>query len=273
LVVTIGVLCFQSLMDERRKLRAQYNPAVRSAAAKMELGRLTTRIGTERTQRMDPLGIFVADELSPFGHSDSPDPVTEAERELSEIIAGLPKEPDAYYHRARARFLLGRIDEAHADLDEALSADEGFAPARILEASILRVRGRRTAADRALDPAIQSGSRWARALASAHEAVMELRWSDAATEYTTAIEEQIHQPEVYAGAWAEMHLQRRLALIRAQEYRAAIEDFVIARDRWPEALLPALLTAEAYCHDDATEEAERVLSRFHDQARVPPLRR
>jgi len=64
-----------------------------------------------------------------------------------EPVDGFKLRPDAYYHRARAYILLGRDDEALADVDHAIELNAGFVPARILKSALLRKGGQPKAAD------------------------------------------------------------------------------------------------------------------------------
>ncbi len=101
---------------------------------------------------------------------------------LLRAIASFPGMPDAHYHRARELILLGQEGEALKALDDALQADRGFVPARVLRAMLQAKpvnRGEARSAD-APPPASSIEEVWRTAFLS----VSEHRWKEAAEAYS-----------------------------------------------------------------------------------------
>jgi serine/threonine protein kinase/Flp pilus assembly protein TadD len=269
LIVSLGWV----LADNSRKARLQriasYEPLVLRAVMKMQHGRLARAAEPAERPGARPDDAFFDFEFQTLGEDSALDPVDEAVRELEEATAMLPERPDAHFHRARGLLILGRSDEALDALARVLDVDPGFVPASILRAAILERRGEPGRARAEIERASSSAAKgWAEVWVSAHLAMAERRWSDAAKAYGIIIDAESAGHDPYLGSSAETRLGRGVARLETSDFAGAIEDFVAARTLWPDSMEPELLLGKAYLLEGRKEKAEETFQRLLGRARI-----
>ncbi len=193
-------------------------------------------------------------------------PLQSAVLELGEVIASVPDKPDAWFHRARGRYLLGDFKEALADLDGALRASPSFVPAWMLQAAIHDLRGEKEAARRHRERASSVDGVWQRAWLSARQALAEKRWEDAARSHGELVRLGSEGQEPHIGAAIESCLGRAGALLELKDTTGALQHIAVARYLWPASVEPALLEGKALWLAGEVEKAAQVFLRTYEAA-------
>lgn len=160
----------------------------------------------------------------------------EAEELLTKAINYCPRQPDAYWHRCRLRFLLGKEIEAIEDLNEVIRLSPDHAPALFLKASVLRAKGKDKEFRKMYSKAEKSAAvrdswqyKWLKAQRAMQAGDMRL----ATIAYPDAIDVN---PEPYIGWSFELRHQLGIALHGAGDHFGAIGELAICRNRWSKAL-------------------------------------
>jgi len=266
LLLVIGWLAWSQGRERRLRALADYPPAVLRALEKLQAGSLCLRAESGDLLSIDPRGrVFGGPWVHGLSGQTMP-PLEAAVRELGDAIALVPNKPDAWYHRARGRYLLADLDGALADLDRALRASPSFVPASMLQGAIHDLRGEKDTARQRREKALSVGSGWQQAWLSAREAMAEKRWEDAAKAFGDLIHLGAVGEEPYIGATIESCLARAGAMLELKETIGALQHIAVARYLWPASVEPALLEGKAFWLLGDVEKAEAVFQRTYDEA-------
>jgi serine/threonine protein kinase/predicted Zn-dependent protease len=266
LLFAVFLLAARSREEARRRLETEYGPRVLAAVMKLEQCDLTRKSDAGES----PLAVGALNEiLAEVGI----DPLSAAIAELGEAAAALPRRPEAYYHRARALRIQKRLDEALADLARVAAIDPNFVPAIVLEAAIREKRGELEAGARLRERAREvAKDGWKKAWLRAQDALQSGHWAEADQAFGEIIAIEAPGGEAYLGASFLTRLGRGRARLEARACVAALDDFAVLHDRWPEALEPVLLKGLAYHFiPGLRDEAEALFTSLHEEA--PPDRK
>jgi tetratricopeptide (TPR) repeat protein len=182
---------------------------------------------------------------------------------LAGAVRSLPRRPEAYYQRARVLLQADRVPEARAELAQSKLRDPGFAPAVALARAL--EKNAEIAAARELAAAEERP--WVDAWREAHAAFADGRWEVARAAYERLLAlEPAQCGERYLGSAAEELLGHGLACLAMGDYLAALQDFTVARFKWPDAAEPLLLSGATFLHLDKPELAKAEFAKL----RTPP---
>lgn len=243
LAVTVGLCC----KDYHEAQVALYREKVREGVLKLGGGQISGNLKAWEFTEVTPLHWSRQSDIFSCLTLANLDPARGALEVLSEAVDIFPGRLDAYYHRARGHLLRGENDEASRDIARALDCDRGFVPAWILRAVILGRSGEPREASAEIKRARENGAdAWTTAWLDAYEAVADKRWKDAADSYGRLIRLGAGGEELYVGAATETRLGRGYALLKAKDFRGAIEEFSAAAALWPGAVEPVLALGRTY---------------------------
>ncbi len=262
LLVTLALLVGQRLQEDYRRdykrREMLYDRTVREAASRLLVGQL--RFKWDAGDR----GMLLGSAHDLLGARPGQHPVEEALAKLHDAVTLFPNRVEAHYYRAKGNLFLGRERLAAEDLTRALSCDWSFLPAVLLQANLFARTGQ------PIPPALaarlsarQHDSGWGAAFLAAHRALAERRFAEAAKAYGRLIATDRANRESYLGSGIAARMGRGIALLEGGKFKAAIRDFVVALDRWPELVEPALFLGKAYYLDGDEEEAEAIFASFY----------
>jgi serine/threonine protein kinase/predicted Zn-dependent protease len=266
-VLALSLLLGLKLADEaRRSARAVYEKKVIAAVMRIEQASLAR--SSEGPEGLSLVrGPDLRAEDSEFLDPGGVERLAAALRDLDEAVRLSPSRLDAHYQRARALVILGQGTEALAALDRVLALDPRFLPALVLEAGVLDHLGKHAAAGELRDRARRSpASGWGRPWLAAHTAFREGRWREAAAAFGELLEISRRGEEPYLGFSIAARLGRGAARLEAKEHLAAMKDFAVAEEAWPEALEPVLFEGKALFLMGKLEEAEARFQELYAQS-------
>ena len=223
----------------------QYDRAVLLQKMKLLRGEtaLEAASGSRESKRLDLDGC-----LLPRDFESTENPLREAVEVLAVLARAFPRRPEAHYYHARGLALLGRDADALEALEGALARNPEFLeflPARVLREELDGGPVEKPGSPDAWLERHPNAKTW-QVWLEAYRAAKEKRWEEAATSYGELIALEDDAGELYLGSSLDFRLGRGIALLEVKEYWRAAEDFVVARQRWPNFLEPALLLARAY---------------------------
>jgi tetratricopeptide (TPR) repeat protein len=266
LLIVIGWLAWSQARERHLRGITDYPGMVLRALEKLQAGSLRLKAESGETLSIDPqAGVFGTPWLKGLTGSVI-DPVREAVSDLGEAIACVPNRPDAWYYRARARYLGGDLAGALADLDGALRVSPSFVPASMLQAAIQGLPGDNTVARRRSDGVWGVTGGWQVAWLSARKAMAEKRWQDAAKAYGVLMDLGAAGREPYIGATIESCIGRAGAQLELKDTVGALQHIAVARYLWPASVEAALLEGKAFWLSGDAEKAEQIFQRTHNAA-------
>ncbi len=262
LVLSSAMLVRTHMRDLRRERVAEYERLVVDGAMKIELAKPGERYRRVKGRTLRPLlppdsdSVAFAD--APHVTHALPDPAEQAVAVLTQATAILVTRPDAHYHLARARMLLGDTEKARESLKQALKCDATFVPALLLEATLLEDAQQQTMAR--IQHELKEGLRepsWAAAWLRAWRARREEKWGEAAEAAGEVLRLRPAGQEPYLGFLVSVLLARGHAHLEAGQLDKALENFAIAHGRWPDLAEPVILLGKTYWLKENSEEGDR----------------
>ncbi len=270
LVLAIGVLTLNQRQSARERDHRRYRELVVRAVGSLELGGFAEPLVNRIAQRSAAsiYSYLYLPEPGPHQDDSSMRRARGALQDLEEAIRLFPRRPDARYHLARGRWLLGRRDEALRLVDEALSLAPQFGPLRALKAAILAKEGKAEPARRELDEGRRlGGESWAEPWQRAQEEGIRGDWAAAADAFGDLFARERSGEESYTAAALELRLGRGRAYLQAGEFERARLDLAMAHERWPEALAPVYLIGRTFVLQGKRDLAAAWFREHHRLAR------
>lgn len=205
---------------------ANYRPRVENASVSLHEADLM-----RSTYIRHPL--FLSDPIRYFGPWEFDEQsIHQAISQLSEAISACPERPDAYYHRARYKILVGDEAEALSDLRQVLRSDPAHIPARLLSESIRHDSGELND-NREYLAIIEQASEsdtWKHWF-QGQQFQQELEYEAAAREFKKALERAEEEP--YIGWELETRNSLAICLYRVGKFLAAYGEIARLNQAWP----------------------------------------
>ncbi len=166
---------------------------------------------------------------------------------------------DVDYFLGRLCLVLGQESEAVKMLDR------DFAPARILRSLILEENGdQQRAKEEERKALIGNSASWIRVWLRARRYSAAGRWREAAIAYDELLG-AVDGNEPYLGFTMDIHLGRGYAHLQSGTFQKAVEEFSVAKRRWPEAIEPKILLARAWYMQGDEDYANELLRELEEQ--------
>jgi tetratricopeptide (TPR) repeat protein len=268
LLLALGLVLLWNHRQERLRRIEGYEPAVRQAAMKMQVGGLSMKWGAGFLAYIDRWVLYYGGRGNAKAREVGRAPVEEAVDELLHAEAAVPGRPDAYYHRAQGLLLLQQDDEALAELDKVLQRDRDLVPALLLRAKLREKRGDSQGRDSDLERARNApGGDWGESWLAATEAMAQGRWEQAAAAYGKLIRLEEAGRHGYLGSREEALLGRGVAHLELEDFQAAVGDFLEAKALLPDSPQPALLLGKTYYLMAREKSAEATFEALHESTR------
>ena len=145
-------------------------------------------------------------------------------------------------------------------------AASSFLPARALRNRIVDERNESGGAAKHELSLLTAEKPWAKGWLAAHEATRARRWEDAVESYTAILETIRSTGVQYVGLYMEALLGRGRARSELRDFDGALEDFAVARERWPTLIEPVLILAKAYWLRGNTERTQKMFEDLYERS-------
>ncbi len=249
--------------DRRTARHREYQEEIVLQKLKLLRCQTTLEAAAGSSKQLDSQGFFV---FSDFERLVTDAALAEVIEALGALARKAPERFEAHYYLAQALRLSGRPEEARVHLERALARAPSFPPAVVLEAELA---GEKLDVERLRQSvARERGADWKSGWLLAHLARSEGRPADAARAYGRLIALD-REGKITPGFSIDLRLARGLARLEARDFRGAADDFIVARDLWPESLEPGLLLGKAYSLDGDAAWAEDAFEKLHREAASP----
>ena len=268
-----GFLVLRHLEDVQQERNTQYEKAIKSAVTKIELGRSTKNwLRSSTTESLPgPWGFLNRHPVVTVDYESDDNSwattIDEALAELHQTQDLRLKREGIHYHIARALLVLGRRDEAREALGRIPEDDPFYLPSTLLASEI---SSESAESDEGTYPEPGDISApWLEAWTEAFRAVKVNDWERADEAYSRLLASLDPEATQRPGLYLEARLGRGWTRLMAKELDGAVEDFVAARERWPELDEPALLLGMTYWERGSKEIARKTFEARHAVSPAP----
>ncbi len=274
-LLVVALVLFSTARQEKRLRKvAEYGPRVEAAAMQLQVGHQSLPLGAGpggRSGLLQVQAFFGGASVAQLIGADRETLAARVIEELTVACEELPDRPEAFYHRAKAYWLIGAEEEARRDLARAVENDPAFVPALLLQSTVEASRGEpQVARELELEAERRASTPWAEAWVRAHRSVAARDWSAAAEAFGDVVEiEERDAGELPPGFSVESRLGRGLARLQMNDAPRAVEDFIVARALWKDAVEPGLLLGEAHLQSGAVDAARSVFLELLEEAHRP----